>query len=136
MTQKEVWFYSSYYEQLKKFRKEKRITEARIIKMITEDLWKYRKPFHIPQTTEKRIIVKIKGDKEDFKELERVSSSSLLTDVLQFYIYNFMELNKNDTYRKTGKSISTYFTNEEMARLRHKAGDKKLSEYIKQEVLK
>lgn len=136
MTQKEVWFYSSYYEQLKKFRKEKRITEARMIKMITEDLWKYRKPFQIPQTEEKRIIVKIKGDKEDFKELERVSTSSLLTEVLQFYMYNFMELNKNDTYRKTGKSVSIYFTNEEMVRLRYKAGDKKLSEYIKQEVLK
>ena len=136
MTQKEVWFYSSYYEQLKKFRKEKRITEARMIKMITEDLWKYRQPFHIPQTEEKRLLVKIKGDKEDFKELERVSTSSLLTEVLQFYMYNFMELNKNDTYRKTGKSISIYFTNEEMVRLRYKAGDKKLSDYIKQEVLK
>ena len=114
MTQKEVWFYSSYYEQLKKFRKEKRITEARMIKMITEDLWKYRQPFQIPQTKEKRLLVKIKGDKEDFKELERVSTSSLLTEVLQFYMYNFMELNKNDTYRKTGKSVSIYFTNEEM----------------------
>lgn len=135
MTHRKAWFYPSYYEELKKFRKEKKITEEKMIKLIAENLALYNQPLRLLENEEK-ILVNIKGEVKDFKEIERVTSSSLIDVILQYYMYNFMQVHKNDTFRKTGLTISVYFTNQEVEKLRDKAGVKGIAYYIKQEVLK
>lgn len=132
---KVVNFYVKHYEEFLEFKKQKKVSEEKIIHMIVQDLGVYYGAVHIPEN-DKKIAVKIKGDKEDFEELARASTTSLFRDMCPHVIYNFMLANKDKEIRKGGETISVYFNGAELKKVKYKAGDKKLSEYIKQEVLK
>lgn len=132
---KSVYFYKAHYDALCKFRKEKKITEERIIQMIAMNIEKYYGPINHPENKE-QITVKIKGYESDFEYIAKCTKESLFPVMLPQLINNFMIIHKNDELRKGGKALWIYFNGAELKKLKFKAGDKKLSEYIKQEVLK
>lgn len=51
-------------------------------------------------------------------------------------IYNFMQIHKDDTFRRTGSSFNIYFNFYEWNALKKRAGSKPLGKYIKEVLFK
>ena len=129
---KVVNFYVKHYEEFMEFKKQKKVSEEKIIHMIVQDLGVYYGAVHIPEN-DKKIAVKIKGDKEDFEELARASTTSLFRDMCPHVIYNYMWEHKDDEVPEEkvgGKIVSLYFPAEKWEKFKSMKGDKKTSEYI------
>lgn len=129
MTQRKIKIYKSWYQEYKEFKKNKAITDETIMSMIRTDILKYYGP--VTNIDDNRIIVTVRGEVYDFKELERYTKSALFVDMVPQLIYNFMQIHKNDNFRKTGRSISIYFTQAEWEVLKTQAEEKPVSQYIK-----
>lgn len=129
MTQRKIKIYKSWYQEYKEFKKNKAITDETIMSMIRTDILKYYGP--VTNIDDNRIIVTVRGEVYDFKELERYTKSALFVDMVPQLIYNFMQVHKNDNFRKTGRSISIYFTHAEWEVLKAQAEEKPVSQYIK-----
>lgn len=130
MTQRKIKIYKSWYQEYKEFKKNKAITDETIMSMIRTDILKYYGP--VTNIDDNRIIVTVRGEVYDFKELERYTKSALFVDMVPQLIYNFMQIHKNDNFRKTGRSISIYFTHAEWEVLKTHAEEKPVSQYIKE----
>ena len=130
MTQRKIKIYKSWYQEYKEFKKNKAITDETIMSMIRTDILKYYGP--VTNIDDNRIIVTVRGEVYDFKELERYTKSALFVDMVPQLIYNFMQIHKNDNFRKTGRSISIYFTHTEWEVLKTQAEEKPVSQYIKE----
>ena len=130
MTQRKIKIYKSWYQEYKAFKKNKAITDETIMSMIRTDILKYYGP--VTNIDDNRIIVTVRGEVYDFKELERYTKSALFVDMVPQLIYNFMQIHKNDNFRKTGRSISIYFTHTEWEVLKTQAEEKPVSQYIKE----
>lgn len=136
MTERTVEFYKEHYEEFQEFKKKKGLSEWRILHMITNNVMKYYGFVYTPDNTE-RIYVKLKGEKADFDELERfLKFSNLFLLTLPQMIYNFMQIHKDDSFRRTGRSLSIYFTHAEWEVLKKRAGGKPVSQYIKNVLFK
>lgn len=136
MTERTVEFYKEHYEEFQEFKKKKNLSEWRILHMITNNVMKYHGYVYTPHNTE-RIYVKLKGEKADFDELERfLKFSNLFLLTLPQMIYNFMQIHKDDSFRRTGRSISIYFTHAEWEVLKKRAEGKPVSQYIKNVLFK
>lgn len=136
MTERTVEFYKEHYEEFQEFKKKKNLSEWRILHMITNNVMKYHGYVYTPHNTE-RIYVKLKGEKADFDELERfLKFSNLFLLTLPQMIYNFMQIHKDDSFRRTGRSLSIYFTHAEWEVLKKRAGGKPVSQYIKNVLFK
>lgn len=129
MTQRKIKIYKSWYQEYKAFKKNKAITDETIMSMIRTNILKYFGP--VTNIDDNRIIVTVRGEVYDFKELERYTKSALFVDMVPQLIYNFMQIHKNDNFRKTGRSISIYFTHAEWEVLKAQAEEKPVSQYIK-----
>lgn len=129
MTQRKIKIYKSWYQEYKEFKKNKAITDETIMSMIRTNILKYYGP--VTNIDDNRIIVTVRGEVYDFKELERYTKSALFVDMVPQLIYNFMQIHKNDNFRKTGRSISIYFTHAEWEVLKAQAEEKPISQYIK-----
>lgn len=129
MTQRKIKIYKSWYQEYKEFKKNKAITDETIMSMIRTNILKYYGP--VTNIDDNRIIVTVRGEVYDFKELERYTKSALFVDMVPQLIYNFMQIHKNDNFRKTGRSISIYFTHAEWEVLKAQAEEKPVSQYIK-----
>lgn len=129
MTQRKIKIYKSWYQEYKAFKKNKAITDETIMSMIRTDILKYYGP--VTNIDDNRIIVTVRGEVYDFKELERYTKSALFVDMVPQLIYNFMQIHKNDNFRKTGRSISIYFTHAEWEVLKAQAEERPVSQYIK-----
>lgn len=134
MTQRKIKIYKSWYQEYKEFKKNKAITDETIMSMIRTDILKYYGP--VTNIDDNRIIVTVRGEVYDFKELERYTKSALFVDMVPQLIYNFMQIHKNDNFRKTGRSISIYFTHAEWEVLKTQAEEKPVSQYIKNVLFK
>lgn len=134
MTQRKIKIYKSWYQEYKEFKKNKAITDETIMSMIRTDILKYYGP--VTNIDDNRIIVTVRGEVYDFKELERYTKSALFVDMVPQLIYNFMQIHKNDNFRKTGKSISIYFTHAEWEVLKAQAEERPVSQYIKNVLFK
>lgn len=134
MTQRKIKIYKSWYQEYKEFKKNKAITDETIMSMIRTDILKYYGP--VTNIDDNRIIVTVRGEVYDFKELERYTKSALFVDMVPQLIYNFMQIHKNDNFRKTGRSISIYFTHAEWEVLKAHAEEKPVSQYIKNVLFK
>lgn len=134
MTQRKIKIYKSWYQEYKEFKKNKAITDETIMLMIRTDILKYYGP--VTNIDDNRIIVTVRGEVYDFKELERYTKSALFVDMVPQLIYNFMQIHKNDNFRKTGRSISIYFTHAEWEVLKRQAEEKPVSQYIKKVLFK
>ena len=134
MTQRKIKIYKSWYQEYKEFKKNKAITDETIMSMIRTDILKYYGP--VTNIDDNRIIVTVRGEVYDFKELERYTKSALFVDMVPQLIYNFMQIHKNDNFRKTGRSISIYFTHAEWEVLKAQAEEKPVSQYIKKVLFK
>lgn len=129
MTQRKIKIYKSWYQEYKEFKKNKAITDETIMSMIRTNILKYYGP--VTNIDDNRIIVTVRGEVYDFKELERYTKSALFVDMVPQLIYNFMQIHKNDNFRKTGRSISIYFTHAEWEVLKAQAEERPVSQYIK-----
>ena len=134
MTQRKIKIYKSWYQEYKEFKKNKAITDETIMSMIRTNILKYYGP--VTNIDDNRIIVTVRGEVYDFKELERYTKSALFVDMVPQLIYNFMQIHKNDNFRKTGRSISIYFTHAEWEVLKTQAEEKPVSQYIKKVLFK
>ena len=134
MTQRKIKIYKSWYQEYKEFKKNKAITDETIMSMIRTNILKYYGP--VTNIDDNRIIVTVRGEVYDFKELERYTKSALFVDMVPQLIYNFMQIHKNDNFRKTGRSISIYFTHAEWEVLKAQAEEKPVSQYIKKVLFK
>lgn len=134
MTQRKIKIYKSWYQEYKEFKKNKAITDETIMSMIRTDILKYYGP--VTNIDDNRIIVTVRGEVYDFKELERYTRSALFVDMVPQLIYNFMQIHKNDNFRKTGRSISIYFTHAEWEVLKAQAEERPVSQYIKNVLFK
>lgn len=136
MTKRTVEFYKEHYEEFQEFKKKKGLSEWRILHMITNNVMKYYGFVYTPDNTE-RIYVKLQGEKADFDELERfLRFSNMFLLTLPQMIYNFMQIHKDDTFRRTGSSFNIYFNFYEWNALKKRAGNKPLGKYIKEVLFK